>query len=99
MECSFCGKEVKPTIHRREGRPPYEVGYYILLTGNLHQRIIKNPRDDSENYEFYQLTDPQWIITCTQCFQKQDVQNKLDEYFTYLPEEPEQEAEKETETG
>jgi hypothetical protein len=93
LECSFCGNEVKPTIHRREGSPPYEVGYYILLTGNLHQRIIKDPSDESRDLEFYHVTDPQWIITCAECFRKKEVQDKLEEYFTYLPEETDTEDE------
>lgn len=99
MECSFCGKEVKPTIHRREGKPPYEVGYYIMLTGTLHERVLKSADDDSDYFQYYHVTDPQWILTCADCFQKEEVRDKLHEYFTYLPEDSEPESDPETETG
>lgn len=86
MECSFCGKPVEPTIHQKDGDPPYQVGYYRLLTGKLHHRIMKDPRNESETIEFYYLSDPRWVLTCDRCIQKPEVANDLDELFSGLPE-------------
>lgn len=86
MDCSFCGKPLPPTIHRKDGDPPYRVGYYRLLTGKLHHRIMKNPRNEAETIEFYYLSDPIWVLTCSQCFKKPEVASNLDELFSGLPE-------------
>ena len=89
VECSYCGREVKPTTHRREGEPPWEVDYYMLLTGALQKMTMQNPRDESETIEFYKLTAPRWVIACAECFRKEGVAKELEELFSGVPGEGE----------
>ena len=91
--CSHCGREVKPTVHRRSGDKVYEVDYYRLVTGELGRVAMQNPRDDSEVIEFYKLTQPRLVVTCVDCFNQDAVRAELDELFSGVPEERGEERE------
>lgn len=86
MECSHCGATVTPTVHRREGQPAYEVGYYRLLTGKLQAMTMQNPRDPAETIEFYKLLEPRWVVTCPRCMARPEIQEELEELFSGIPE-------------
>jgi len=85
--CSHCGREVKPTVHRRSGDKLFEVDYYRLVTGELARVAIRNPRDESELMEFYKLTRPRFVVTCVDCFDKESVKKELDKLFSGVPED------------
>ena len=90
--CSFCGREVKPTMHRREGTRPWEVDYYRQLTGDVAKISINNPRDEAEIFEFHKLTEPRFVIACADCIKKPEVEKELVQMFSGVPEaKPEQE--------
>jgi len=86
MECSYCGQEVFPTVHRRDGNPPYRVGYYRLLTGKLIPVTMQNPRNVSETIEFFKLVEPRWVIACVNCFERTEVREELEKLFSGVPE-------------
>jgi hypothetical protein len=85
--CTHCGREVKPTVHRRRGEKVYEVDYYRLVTGELSRVAMQNPRDESEMIEFYKLDRPRLVVTCVDCFGKDAVRKELDGLFAGVPEE------------
>ncbi len=85
MQCSHCGREVKATVHAREEDPGYRVDYYLLLTGDLEEVSIKNPRDESDVMEFYKLKNPRRVITCSDCLGKKEVSGELDRLFSGAP--------------
>ncbi len=87
MNCHSCGREVKPTMHKREGAPLYRVDYYTLVTGTLSHTSIQNPNAESEFIEYYKLSDPRTIVTCAECMNDGKVAANLDELFRELPEE------------
>jgi len=85
VECSYCGREVKPTLHRREGEPLWRVDYYVLLGGDLQKMTMQNPRGESESMEFYKLIKPRWVIACADCLNKDEVAKELEELFSGVP--------------
>ena len=81
MQCSFCGREVKPTVHRREGTPLFEVDYYLLLTGELERVTMQNPLDDKAVIEFHKMVKPEWVYCCVDCFGSENVRSELERKF------------------
>lgn len=86
LECTFCGREVKPTVHRRETKPLYEVDYYIILSGELEKVTMQNPLDESETIEFHKMVKPIWVVACADCCQDENKRARMDEMFSGLPE-------------
>lgn len=86
MECTHCGRKVNPTVHIRNADSGYKVDYYILWTGDLEEVAIKNPRDESVTLEFYKLSNPRMVVTCSDCMKKSEVKARLDEMFSTVPE-------------
>ena len=89
--CSHCGREVRPTFHRRRGETLYQVDYYRLLTGELSKMVMQDQRDESKTVEFYKLTQPRFVITCVDCFAREEVRAELEELFSGVPAEQEDE--------
>ncbi len=89
MECSFCSREVEPTLHRRNGDPSYKVDYYRLFTGELSQVIIQNPGDESGDIEFYKLSSAREVIVCADCFARDEVKQEMEKMFSGAPEQKE----------
>ena len=87
MECTFCGREVKPTVHRREGFPPFTVDYYLLLTGKLERTVMQDLLAESARVEFYKLVEPRWVVTCAECYRQEATAAELVRWFAGLPEE------------
>jgi hypothetical protein len=85
LQCSHCGREVKPTVHLRNANPGYRVDYYLLITGDLEEVAMKNPRDESEVMEFYKLNNPRQVITCSECASRKSVQEELQRLFSGVP--------------
>jgi hypothetical protein len=85
LECSFCGREVKSTIHKRDKNGPFLVDYYNLLTGSLEKVAIQNPRDETEMLEFHKLTQPKFIKACVDCFKDDKIKKQMDEMFSGIP--------------
>ena len=85
--CSHCGREVRKTVHKREGNSVFKVDYYTLLTGVLSKTIIQDPSDETDKLEFYKLTNPRWVITCKDCYEKPEIRSELERLFSGTPEE------------
>ena len=85
MDCSYCGKEVFPTVHRRSGNVPYEVGYYRLFTGDLQLIGMQKPGEENEMIEFFKLLNPHWVVACPVCLADPKIQAELTEKFTGIP--------------
>ncbi len=94
VQCSFCGREVKPTVHRREGTPLFEVDYYLLLTGELERVSMQNPLDDEAVIEFHKMIEPEWVYCCVDCFGDEKIRSELERKFTEVPEVDESDSEK-----
>jgi hypothetical protein len=86
VECTYCGREVKPTIHRREGPTLYRVDYYRLLTGRLERVVMQDPLAEKAIVEFYKLLDPRWVIACVDCYRNEDTRIELNHLFAAVPE-------------
>jgi len=86
LYCSHCGREVSETIHSKKYPEGFRVDYYVLVTGQLAPRVIKNPKDESIQIEFFKVENPRQVITCCDCLQLHDVQEKLDQAFLSIPE-------------
>lgn len=85
LDCSYCGKPVLSTIHRRSGGVPYEVGYFRLLTGDLQLIGIQKPGEENEIVEFFKLLNPRWVVACPFCFADDKIQAELTEQFEGIP--------------
>jgi len=83
--CSFCGREVKGTVHAREGNPPFKVDYYCLLTGRPEHVLMQENTEESETREFHKLTQPEWVYCCVDCFSKKEIRDKLEDLFSSVP--------------
>ena len=83
--CSYCGRQVNPTLHRRSGDKAFEVDYYRLITGQLSKMVMQDPRDESQQIEFYKLSLPRAVIACRDCIQKQEVESDLESLFSGVP--------------
>lgn len=92
MDCSYCGKPVKPTLHHRAGGVLYEVGFYRLFTGDLQLIGMQKPGEENEIVEFYKLLNPHWVVACASCFADAKIQAELTELFAGVPAEEEPEA-------
>ena len=88
LDCSYCGKPVSPTVHRRSGAPPYEVGYYRLLTGDLQLLAMQKPGEETVIVEFFKLLNPRWVAACRNCFADDRIQRELADLFSGVPEIP-----------
>ena len=86
MECTYCGREVKPTVHRREGQALYVVDYYRLLTGRLERVVMQDPLAETALLEFHKLLDPRWVIACVDCYGREDIRVELNHLFAAVPE-------------
>lgn len=85
MDCSYCGKPVNPTIHRRSGEPLYKVGYYRLFTGDLQLIGMQKPGEENEIIEFFKLLNPRWVVACADCFADEKIKAELAELFSGVP--------------
>jgi hypothetical protein len=85
LDCSYCGKEVHPTIHRRTGGVAYEVGYYRLFTGDLQLIGMQKPGEENEIVEFFKLLNPHWVVACPVCFADSKIQAELTAAFAGIP--------------
>lgn len=83
LQCSFCKREVKSTVHNQKS---FRVDYYLVWTGKLIPMVMKNPRDESEEFEFFKLEKPFPLIACVDCYQKEEVQRKMESAFRDTPE-------------
>ena len=75
MDCSICKREVKPTIHTREG---YKIDAYRLYTGEPAPVTIKDERD--EEIKFLKLERPRIVVICENCFKKPEVKRAYDNF-------------------
>jgi hypothetical protein len=89
VECTYCGREVKPTVHRHEGRTLYTVDYYRLLTGRLERVVMQDPLAEKALFEFHKLLDPRWVITCVDCYDREEIRAELNLLFAAVPEKAE----------
>jgi hypothetical protein len=74
-------------MHRRKGAKVFEVDYYRLITGDLSKMVMQDLKDESQQIEFYKITKPRLVITCVDCWQKDEVRKNLDELFSGIPED------------
>jgi hypothetical protein len=86
VQCDFCGREVKPTVHRREGRPLYQVDYYALVTGKLERTVMQDMFKESGETEFFKLVEPRTVAVCIECFEKEGPAAELERMFSGVPE-------------
>ncbi len=75
MNCSICKREVKPTVHTREG---YKVDAYRLYTGEVAPVTVKDEKD--EEIKFLKLESPCIVVICTGCFEKAEVKRAYDNF-------------------
>jgi len=87
LNCTHCGREVKSTIHRKEGTPQFLVDYYLLFTGTLSKIIMQSDSEESETMEFYKLSQPRWVVTCCDCYKNDKIHSDLEDLFSGVPAE------------
>jgi hypothetical protein len=87
LKCQFCGREVKPTVHSKKLPQGYKVDYYLVWTGELEPVIINNPKDEREMSQFYKVEKLHAVVACTDCYQKQEVQDEMESQFKKVPTE------------
>ncbi len=79
MQCFHCGREVRETSHRQRS---YRVDYYRLHTGQTEWDLFLNPKQDAAPIRYLKLTQPIEILTCTACYARPEIRQRLDDDFT-----------------
>jgi len=79
MQCFHCGREVRETSHRQKS---YRVDYYRLHTGQTEWDFFLNPKQDATPIRYLKLTQPIEILTCTACYARPEIRQRLDDDFT-----------------
>jgi len=75
--CTYCGRPVRETIHRRNG---YSVDYYLMRTGVTAEVSLRGNEEDEEVFTYRRLVKPEEVITCSQCYQKPAVRQDLESW-------------------